>query len=154
MQARRRRADDYRACGALDAFRAVRSTRTLDRMHAVLGPWKGTERFLGFSCVRCGFRSRDVSCRSERLKLLVRCPSCSSVYLVSGSLLLGLGLAGLFSIFLALALSILLPKVAAGVVAPWAIIVVAALVGLPLTLLAKPALARWLISYQYFGHAI
>jgi hypothetical protein len=32
MQARRRRADDYRACGALQSPRAARSTRTLGVM--------------------------------------------------------------------------------------------------------------------------
>jgi hypothetical protein len=123
-------------------------------MHAVPGPWKGTERFVGFSCVRCGVRSRHVSSRNEGLKLLVRCPSCSSVYVVKGSLLLGLAVAGLFGLTLGFALLLLLPKVAAGVIAPWAVITIAAIAGLFLPWLAKPALARWLLRYQYCGHAI
>ena len=122
-------------------------------MHAVPGPWRATEQFLGFNCVRCGLRSKHVACRDEGIKLLVRCPSCSAVYLVSGSLVLSLALAGFFSTFLAIALVLVLPKVAAGVVAPWAVILAVALVGLPLTLLAKPVLARWCLRYRYFGHA-
>jgi hypothetical protein len=49
---------------------------------------------------------------------------------------------------------VLLPKVTSGIIAPWMVIVVVALVALPLALLDKPAMARWFLRYQYYGHAI
>jgi hypothetical protein len=116
-------------------------------------PWNGTEWFLGFNCDRCGASSKHVPCRNEGLKLLVRCPSCESMYLATGSLRLGLAFAVTFGLVIAFVVLLFLPKVAAGVVSPWVVVAVAALVSLPLTMLAKPTLARWLVRYQYCGQA-